>query len=74
MDFSVEQKAIPLYVCAANQPPKLYWNTLFSPTFDKKEYEQEIKQYTLPRHSKFRNNRKEKVVFHDLWNKTTKRV
>jgi lycopene beta-cyclase len=47
MDFSVEQKAIPLYVCAANFNHRSFIRIyiVFTPAFDKEEYEQEIKQY-----------------------------
>jgi lycopene beta-cyclase len=46
MDFSVEQKAIPLYVCAAfNHRSFIGIYIVFTPAFDKEEYEQEIKQY-----------------------------
>jgi lycopene beta-cyclase len=45
MDFSVEQKA-PLYVCAANFNHRSFIRIyIFTPAFDKEEYEQEIKQY-----------------------------
>jgi lycopene beta-cyclase len=46
MDFSVEQKAIPLYVCANfNHRSFIRIYIVFTPALTKEEYEQEIKQY-----------------------------
>jgi lycopene beta-cyclase len=47
MDFSVEQKAIPVLCmcCQLNHRSFIRIYIVFTTAFDKEEYEQEIKQY-----------------------------
>jgi lycopene beta-cyclase len=64
-------------MCCQLQPPKLYWiYIVFTPAFDKEEYEQEIKQYIENLGIQNFEIIEKKKVAHDLLSflKTTKRV